>query len=238
MKIALIGYGKMGKAIHQMAESQGHQVVLTIDENQVELLESEQFKEADVAIEFSRPEAAHHNISACLKAGVPVVSGTTGWLDRFEEICQLCKEEQGGFVYASNFSIGVNLFMAVNEYLAKLMNQQNQYNVSMEEIHHTQKLDAPSGTGITLAEGILKHIDRKEKWINHPTDQAEQISIISKRIDEVPGTHSIVYENEVDKIEITHTAHSRAGFVQGAINAAAWVIGKQGCFGMKDVLGF
>lgn len=236
MKIALIGYGKMGKTIDALAQAAGHEVVLRIDVGNSQDLNAEQLAMADVAIEFTRPESAFNNIVACLENGVPVVCGTTGWLDRLEEAKQLVEKYQGGLFYASNYSIGVNIFFAVNKYLAKLMKRYRQYEISMEEIHHTQKLDAPSGTAITLAEGIIGEIDRKKSWKNEATEQADELPIISKRIDKVPGTHEISYDSAVDNITITHTAHSREGFAKGALAAAEWMLGKQGFYGMEDML--
>ena len=236
MKIALIGYGKMGKTIDQLAQAAGHEVVLRIDVNNSTDLNTSALASADVAIEFTRPESAFNNIVTCLENGVPVVSGTTGWLDRLEEAKQLVEKYQGGLFYASNYSIGVNIFFAVNKYLAKLMKRYDQYDISMEEIHHTQKLDAPSGTAITLAEGIMEALPNKTGWVNEPSDKKEELPIISKRIDKVPGTHGISYESVIDNITITHTAHSREGFARGALAAAEWMVGKQGFYGMEDML--
>lgn len=238
MKIAIIGYGKMGKTIDQMATEKGHEIVLKIGANNLDNFTKEAMQQADVAIEFSNPESAVDNISKCIKWGVPVVSGTTGWLDKMEEIQALCQQEKGGFFYASNYSVGVNIFFAINRQLARMMNDHPQYEVAMEEIHHTQKLDAPSGTAITLANGIIEEIERKNDWVNDKTAQSATLPIISKRIDKVPGTHEITYNSPIDSIEIKHTAHSRAGFAGGAILAAEWLIDKKGCFGMKDLLGF
>ena len=232
MKIALLGYGKMGKTIEQIALQKGHEIVLRVDEN----TESYDITLADVAIDFSIPSVAFNNISTCLKNNVPVVSGTTGWLDKFEEAKILCTQNNGGFIYASNFSLGVNIFFELNEYLAKMMRNLGQYEISMEEIHHTQKLDAPSGTAITLAEGIIKHSDKKS-WALAVTNNNSEIPIIAKRIPDVPGTHTVAYISEVDTIEIKHTAHNRGGFALGAVTAAEWLVGKQGVFTMKDVLG-
>lgn len=236
MKIALIGYGKMGKTIYQLAQAAGHEVILRIDVHNSQDLQAASLSQADVAIEFTRPESAFNNIVTCLENGVPVVCGTTGWLDRLEEANQLVEKYQGGLFYASNYSIGVNIFFAVNKFLAKMMKRYRQYEISMEEIHHTEKLDAPSGTAITLAEGILSEIDRKKSWTNQATDQADELPIISKRIDKVPGTHQISYDSSVDNITITHTAHSREGFARGALAAAEWMVGKQGSYGMEDML--
>ena len=232
MKIALLGYGRMGKTIEQIALQKGHEIVLKIDEN----TKNYDIKLADVAIDFSIPSSAFNNISNCLNNGVPVVSGTTGWLDRFDEATKLCNDSNGGFIYASNFSLGVNIFFELNEYLAKMMANLSQYDISMEEIHHTKKLDAPSGTAITLAEGIIKNSDKKN-WALNVTNKETEIPIVAKRIDDVPGTHSISYKSAVDTIDIKHTAHSRDGFALGAVVAAEWLIGKTGIFTMKDVLG-
>ncbi len=238
MRIAIIGYGKMGKTIERLATQNGDEIVLKIDGSNQNEFTPDNLAKADVAIEFSRPESAVENLKKCILAGVPVVSGTTGWLENKPEIDTITLQNDGAFLYASNFSIGVNIFFAVNGYLAKLMDNQSQYDVEMEEIHHTEKLDAPSGTGITLAKQIIKNLERKNNWVNEPAFQESEISLISKRIDKVPGTHSIVYNSPVDEIEIIHTAHSREGFALGAIQAARWIIGQRGVFGMKDVLGF
>jgi 4-hydroxy-tetrahydrodipicolinate reductase len=237
MKIALIGYGKMGQTIEQLAIAAGHQVVLKIDKDNTDALTEENLRKADVAIEFSQPGTAFDNITFCFKAGIPVVSGTTAWLDQFEEAVEVCKKEEGAFFYASNFSIGVNIFFSLSEYLAKMMDPYAQYEVSMEEIHHTQKLDAPSGTAVTLAEGIIKELNRKSKWQSEGADNESVIPIYSKRIDKVPGTHHVKYHSDIDEIEIVHTAKSREGFARGALSAAEWLVGKKGVFGMKDMLG-
>jgi len=234
MKIALIGYGKMGKAIEALAPQ--HEIVLKVDKHNAENWTLKQLAEADVAIEFSLPESAFENLVKCFEAGVPVICGTTGWLKRRKELEKICLEKNGGFFYASNFSIGVNIFFQLNKVLAKMMNELGQYNISMEEIHHTQKLDAPSGTAITLAEGILENVERKNAWVKEQTIFEHEIPIHSKRIEKVPGTHSITYSSPFDDIEITHTAHSREGFARGAIKAAEWMVGKQGIYGMEDML--
>ena len=231
MKIALLGYGKMGKVIERIALERGHEIVLKKDQNNT----FEGLSIADVAIDFSVPDSAVANISECLNNGIPVISGTTGWLADYPKMVQLCEEKNGSFIYASNFSLGVNVFFELNEYLAKMMTNLKQYNVSMEEIHHTQKLDAPSGTAITLAEGVIKHTDYANWTLETPI--SNEIHIEAKRIENVPGTHSIFYESEVDQIEIKHTAHSREGFALGAVVAAEWLVGKKGVFTMKDVLG-
>lgn len=237
MNIALIGYGKMGKAIEEIAVQKGHSINLKINSKNAHELTDAYLKKADVAIEFSNPQMAVENISVCLEAGIPVVSGTTGWLNDFKKIETLCKEMNGSFLFSSNFSVGVNIFFEINKKLAVLMNQQESYSVKIEETHHTQKKDAPSGTAITLAEGIINNLDRKIKWLNEkPADPAE-LEILSKRIDEVPGTHKIIYSSIVDDIEIIHTAHNRKGFARGAVLAAEFLHGKKGIFTMKDVLG-
>lgn len=232
MKIALLGYGRMGKTIEQIALQRGHEVVLKVDVN----TPNYDITDADVAIDFSIPSAAFNNISNCFEHSVPVISGTTGWLDKFEEATKLCESKNGGFIYASNFSLGVNIFFELNEQLAKMMSNLNQYDVSMEEIHHTKKLDAPSGTAITLAEGVIKHTSKKN-WQLDVTNSADEIPIVAKRIPDVPGTHTVEYQSEVDGIEIKHTAHNRNGFALGAVIAAEWLVGKHGIFTMKDVLG-
>ncbi len=231
MKIALLGYGKMGKVIERIALERNHEIVLRKgSQDNFEGLEN-----ADVAIDFSVPSVAVENISTCLEKGIPVVSGTTGWLEKYDEMVAHCNQKNGSFIYGSNFSLGVNIFFELNEYLAKMMNNLKQYKVSMEEIHHTQKLDAPSGTAISLANGIIKNTSY-ENWTLDVTND-NQIHIDAKRIENVPGTHSVFYDSEVDQIEIKHTAHSREGFALGSVVAAEWIIGKKGVFTMKDVLG-
>jgi len=236
MKIALIGYGKMGKAIEAIATSRGHEVIHRIDINSSHLLEKENLSQADVAIEFTTPETAYHNILKCFEAGVPVVCGTTGWLEKLPEVKAICLEKHQAFLYASNFSIGVNIFFALNQRLAELMAGQTSYSVRMEEIHHTQKKDAPSGTAITLAEQIIDKLPGKKGWVNDATQDASQLYIHSKRIDPAAGTHIIDYHSAIDDITITHTAHSREGFAAGAVTAAEWLKGKKGIFNMSDVL--
>ncbi len=231
MKIALLGYGKMGKVIERIALERGHKIVLKKDHDS----SFEGLENADVAIDFSVPDSAVENISACLNKGIPVISGTTGWLTDYPKMVELCNAKNGSFIYGSNFSLGVNVFFELNEYLAKMMANLKQYKVSMEEIHHTQKLDAPSGTAITLAEGVIKHTDYANWTLETPI--SNEIHIEAKRIENVPGTHSIFYDSEVDQIEIKHTAHSREGFALGAVIAAEWLVGKKGVFTMKDVLG-
>jgi len=217
MKIALIGYGKMGKTIEQIAIQRGHQIVSIIDINNAEDIYSEAFKSADAAIEFTTPATAFNNYMKCFEVGVPVVSGTTGWLDRIGEIKEKCEKEGKTFFYASNFSIGVNIFFAMNKYLAKIMNNFPSYDVKMTEVHHIHKLDAPSGTAITLAEGILENIDRKDRWTLENAENATDLPIHAIREGEVPGIHEITYESDVDTISIKHDAKSRAGFALGAV---------------------
>ena len=230
MKIALLGYGKMGKTIEQIALSRGHEITLKVDKD----TENYSLDHIDVAIDFSTPDAAVANISNCINHNIPVISGTTGWLEQYDEVLALCKEKDGSFLYASNFSLGVNIFFELNRTLAKLMANRPEYNISMEEIHHTQKLDAPSGTAITLAEDIIKN----SKYGTWTLDAAKskELHINSKRIDSVPGTHDVTYTSAVDTIEIRHTAHNREGFALGAVIAAEWIAEKKGVFSMKDVL--
>ena len=237
MKVALIGYGKMGKTIEAIALERGHTADLKIDIDSKGDLTKENLLQCDVAIEFTGPLSAKENILTCLDAGIPVVSGSTGWLENWAEVANFCKEKNGSFLYASNFSVGVNIFFEVNKKLAQLMNGHNEYAISMQEIHHTQKKDAPSGTAITLAEQILQKIPAKKKWVNDETHDPEVLSIISKREDPAPGTHSITYSSAVDDIEIIHTAHNRNGFALGAVLAAEYICNKKGIFSMKDVLG-
>ncbi len=237
MKIALIGYGKMGKAIEEIALQKGHEICLTIDLHNHNDLTKKNLQKADVAIEFTTPQNAVGNILKCFEAGVPVVCGTTGWLSKIEEVKQICLDKNSAFLYASNFSIGVNIFFELNKKLAGLMKMQD-YNVIIEETHHTQKKDAPSGTAITLAEEILKHGSHKKKWVNFPANNKDELTIISHRIDPAPGTHAVKYSSEIDDIEIIHTAHSRKGFASGAVLAAEFLKNKKGIFNMKEVLGF
>lgn len=236
MKIALIGYGKMGKAIEEIAVKKGHSISLVIDVHNAKDLTTENLQKADVAIEFTTPETAVPNILKCFDAGIPVVCGTTGWLDKMEEVKNKCLEKNATFLYSSNYSIGVNIFFELNKKLAELMSDQH-YDVTLEEIHHTQKKDAPSGTAITLAEEILKQ-SAKNKWVNNASNNAEELPIISKRIDPAAGTHAVKYTSEVDDIEIIHTAHNRYGFAFGAVLAAEFIKNNKGFFSMKDVLGF
>ncbi len=231
MKIALLGYGKMGKVIEEILLQRGHEIVL----HKSSRTTFEGLKNADVAIDFSVPSVAVANISECLNAGIPVISGTTGWLDKYLEMVTLCEEKNGAFIYGSNFSLGVNLFFDLNEKLAKTMSNFKQYKVEIEEIHHTQKLDAPSGTAISLANGIIENSEYKT-WTLSDDAADSEIYIDAQRIENIPGTHSVIYDSLVDAIEITHTAHSREGFAFGAVIAAEWIFGKKGIFTMKDVL--
>ena len=237
MKIALIGYGKMGKTIEQIAIARGHEIVARIDIDNQDDFTSPEFKSADVAIEFSQPQSAMDNYRRAFAAGVKVVSGTTGWLESMPEVKGAC-ENGNTFFYSSNYSLGVNIFFALNKYLAKIMNGFANYEVSMEETHHIHKLDAPSGTAITLAEGIIENISRKEGWVEGIEPEAQQIGITSYRRDEVPGIHTIKYESDVDTITITHDAKSRAGFALGAVVAAEFIKDKTGFITMQDMLKF
>jgi 4-hydroxy-tetrahydrodipicolinate reductase len=230
MKIALLGYGKMGKVIERIALERGHEIVLRKSSTAT----FEGLEKADVAIDFSVPDSAVCNISECFATNIPIVCGTTGWLEHYDEIIALCKEKKGAFIYGSNFSLGVNIFFELNAYLAKMMTNLKEYKVSMEEIHHTQKLDAPSGTAISLAEGIIANSEYTNWTMENPSEH--QIHIEAKRIENIPGTHSIFYDSIVDQIEIKHTAHSREGFALGAVIASEWLVGKEGVFTMKDVL--
>ncbi|MDY7395549.1 4-hydroxy-tetrahydrodipicolinate reductase [Aureibaculum sp. 2210JD6-5] len=232
MKIALFGYGKMGKTIERIALERGHTIVAKIDVDTTDY----ELSKADVAIDFSVPAEAFNNINLCFNNNVPIVSGTTGWLDDFDRAVANCKSKNGAFIYASNYSLGVNLFFELNKQLAKLMKDFDVYNVSLEETHHTQKLDAPSGTAITLAEGIIEQTN-KQNWSLDVTENEKTIPITSKRIENVPGTHIVSYTSDVDEIEITHTAKNRDGFALGAVIAAEWLKDKKGIFTMKDVLG-
>lgn len=237
MKIALIGYGKMGKAIEEVALERGHEIVLKIDENNLSDFNKENIDKADVSIEFTGPHAAYDNLVKLFTFGATVVSGSTGWLDKLQEAQALCKEKNAAFIYASNFSVGVNLFFELNKKLAQLMHPHKQYTVTMEEIHHTQKKDAPSGTAITLAEGVLETYKELDGWVNSEEPQQGKLQIVSKRIDPAPGTHTIKYTSEIDDIVITHEAHNRKGFALGAVVAAEFLNGKKGIYTMKEVLG-
>lgn len=237
LAIAIIGYGKMGKAIEAIATAKGHRVILKISSQNTDELTIANLQQCDVAIEFTNPHAAVDNIKKCLEAGVPVVSGSTGWLEQLEEIKKYNEEKKGAFLYASNFSIGVNIFFEVNKKLAALMSAHKEYNVEVEEIHHTAKKDAPSGTAITIAEQIIQNYTGKNNWVSDADAKEDEINIISKRIDPAPGTHHVRYTSPIDDIEIIHTAHNRQGFAGGAVLAAEFIKNKRGFFSMKDVLG-
>lgn len=234
MKIAIIGYGKMGKSIEEIALQRGHEILLKVD--RADDFDMDSLSSCDVAIEFSRPESAVENIRKCIKASVPVVVGTTGWYNQYSKIAEEVKEAGSALLAATNFSIGVNLFFALNKKLAELMSDQSEYRASMKEIHHLQKLDSPSGTAITLAEGVIEKHQEYKKWVNEESRQADTLPIISEREAEVPGTHLITYESEIDSIEIKHTAKSRKGFALGAVIAAEFIKDKEGVYQMKDLL--
>jgi len=236
MKIAIIGYGKMGKAIEEIAINKGHEIILKINSQNLADFTKENLQKADVCIEFTTPHTAFENVKRCLEAGVPTVCGSTAWLEKLEEAKQIAIDQHTAFLYASNFSIGVNLFFKINKMVAAIMEKHPEYKVSMEEIHHTHKKDAPSGTAVTLAEGILENYATKNKWVNEVTNQANELSIISKRIDPAPGTHTIFYQSQIDEISINHTAHSRIGFANGSVLAAEFLHTKKGIFTMNDVL--
>lgn len=245
MNVALIGYGKMGRIIEEIALERGHQVPLIIDADNRDAITAEDLQVVDVAIDFSTPNSAIDNISLCFDADIPVVVGTTGWYADLERIRQLCLRGNKSLLYGSNFSIGVNVFFHINTLLAKAINPYKQYDVQLEEIHHTQKLDSPSGTAITLAEGIIAERDDKEKWVNNLVGEGEEVIpknsdllIESHRIEDVPGTHTVLYSSEVDQIELKHTAHSRAGFALGAVIAAEWLQPKKGCYNVTEMFNF
>lgn len=249
MKIALLGYGKMGKIIEKIATDRKHEIVLKIDHENLHELTVENLQKADVAIEFTMPSSVLSNINICFEAGVPVVVGTTGWYNELENVKNQCEAQNGTLLYATNFSVGVNIFFHINKMLAKLMNNYPYYDVQVEEIHHTQKLDSPSGTAITIAEGIIENINTKEKWMNvlvtdddnNDNDKnikQNELLIESLRIDSVPGTHTVIYDSEVDSIEFKHTAHNRNGFALGAVLAAEWLKGKKGFHSIHDMFNF
>lgn len=235
MRVLLVGYGKMGKTIERIALDRGHEIAGRIDiDNQQDL----DTASADAAIEFSHPDAAFQNISKCLDRKIPVVCGTTGWLARKPEIEALTRKNNGSFFYASNYSLGVNIFFKLNEHLARMMSSFKAYDITLDEIHHTEKRDAPSGTAITLAEGVLRHISSKKQWVNSDSTKPEDLPIKSFRIDQVPGTHTVKYSSAVDDIEIKHTAHTREGFALGAVMVAEWIRDKKGILTMDDFLKF
>jgi 4-hydroxy-tetrahydrodipicolinate reductase len=236
MNIALIGYGKMGKAIEEVALHRGHTMYEIVGSDRSHHLDELLDSEVDVAIEFTNPESAFENISKCIEKGIPVVSGTTGWLERWDDMIEQVKQNDGALFYASNFSIGVNIFFELNRKAAEMMSKFEEYDVSVTEIHHTEKKDSPSGTAITLAEGILEYFQNKRSWVNAKSEQNDVLNIISKREPEVPGTHEITYEGSIDSICLKHTAFSRMGFAKGAVAASEWLVGKKGIFGMKDLM--
>ena len=231
MKIALFGYGKMGKVIEKIAKNRGHKIIYRIDENSINY----DLKKVDVAIDFSTPKAAFSNINMALENSIPIISGTTGWLDNYNKAVKLCNEKNGAFLYASNFSLGVNIFFEINRQLAKIMSNHPEYVIKMKEIHHTEKIDAPSGTAITLAESIIKETDY-QKWSLNKDFKENEISIEAQRISDKTGTHEVIYKSDIDEIKIKHAAVNREGFGLGAVIAAEWLIGKKGVFSMKDVL--
>lgn len=245
MKIAILGYGKMGRIIEQFAFERGHEVVLKVNIDNIEDLNSANLRLADVAIDFSTPDSVLSNIDLCFDTGVPVVVGTTGWYAKLQEVKDKCEAGNNTLMYGSNFSVGVNVFFFVNKILAKIMNRYPQYEVQVEEIHHTEKLDSPSGTAMTIAEGILGELERKKEWVNELIGSGEeiitkpeQLLIESHRIEEVPGTHTVIYSSEVDDIEFKHKAHSRAGFALGAVIAAEWLEKKTGFYNINDMFDF
>ena len=245
MNIALIGYGKMGKAIHEIANQKNEQlgenkynIQLIVDIENRATITLEDLRKCDVAIEFTSPHTAIENIKWCFDAGIPVVVGSTGWLDKLDEIKALASSKNQTILYSPNFSIGVNIFFEMNRQLAKIMNKYDAYDVEMEEIHHTEKKDAPSGTALYTALDVLKFVDRKVDWKNEPTNSENTLDIISLREPNVPGTHTVTYNSEIDSIELKHTAHNRKGFAGGAVVAAEWLVGKKGVYTMDDVLGF
>jgi 4-hydroxy-tetrahydrodipicolinate reductase len=236
MNIALIGYGKMGKAIEEVALQRNHSIVLKIDENNLADFTRENLSKADVAIEFTSPHSAYDNVKKAIEWDTPIVCGSTGWTERLDEIKEYCKEKNGSFIHTSNFSIGVNIFFEINKKLASLMSSHPGYTIRLEETHHTAKKDAPSGTAITLAEQVMELLPYKKKWVNHESSSADELSIVSRRIDPAAGTHSVKYFSPIDDIEIVHTAHNRVGFAAGAVLAAEFIRDKKGIFTMKDVL--
>jgi len=238
MKVAIIGYGKMGHAVEAVLASRGHEVVLVVDADNTGDICAEKMKGADVAIEFTAPDAAFDNITRAMRAGVPVVSGTTAWLDRFDEAAGVCRDCGSALFYASNYSVGMNIFFKVNAMLARMMNGYPQYDVTIEEVHHTAKKDSPSGTAVTLAEGVLAGIDRKSRWVGHTTTDPEELEVIGIRRSVVPGTHTVTWESPVDAIRMEHIAKGRESLALGAVLAAEFLVGKKGVFGMDDMLKF
>ncbi|MFI3294925.1 MAG: 4-hydroxy-tetrahydrodipicolinate reductase [Rikenellaceae bacterium] len=236
MKVAIIGYGKMGRAIEQILISRSHEVALIIDVDNQGDLTSENLAKVDVAIEFSAPSAAFSNIEKCLASGTPVVCGTTAWLDRYDLAVELCEQNKGAFFYASNYSVGVNLTFKINAMLARMMNRFSEYDVTLNEVHHTQKLDAPSGTAITMAEGIVENLDRLDSWQLGTTTEASLLEVTAQRRSMVPGTHTVVWESAIDKITLEHEAKGREGFALGAVLAAEFLCGKSGVYTMDDLM--
>lgn len=238
MNVAIIGYGKMGREIEKILVERGHNIGLIIDQDNVEDLNQDNLSQVDVAIEFTTPATAYENILKCFSCGTPVVCGTTAWLDKLPQIEQACAESGAAFFYASNFSVGVNVMFKVNELMASMMNRFDNYDVTIEEVHHTQKKDAPSGTAITLAEGVLDNLDRKTKWVGETTIEPEELEILAVRRSIVPGTHTVTYESAIDQLTMTHTAKGRQGFALGAVLASEFLCGKKGVYSMKDLMGF
>ncbi|MCD4769310.1 MAG: 4-hydroxy-tetrahydrodipicolinate reductase [Bacteroidales bacterium] len=239
MKIAIIGYGRMGQEIEKRAVRRGHEITLIVDKENSSDLCNDKLQGTDVAIEFSFPSTAFDNITTCIKSGIPVVSGTTGWLDRYNEVVSLCNEAGGTFIYASNFSIGVNILFHLNKRLASVMKEFEQYNPTVEEIHHIKKKDAPSGTAITIATDIIVESERFERWVSgHPGSSEGEIPLFSKRVGDVPGNHTVIWSSETDSLTISHEAFSREGFALGAVFAAEFIQNKKGIYSMKDMLGF
>ena len=236
LNIIIIGFGRMGQEIKQVAEKRGHEILMTIDKDNQDDFTAENLKKADVAIEFTLPDAAYDNIKKCFDANLPVVSGTTGWLERFYDIRRYCLENETAFFYASNFNIGMNLFFKVNEYMAKIMNHYSNYDVEIEETHHVHKVDAPSGTAVTLAESLINEIKRKNKWKKEKSEAEDEIPVKSIREDEIPGIHRVMYSSSFDEIELKHSAKSREGFALGAVMAAEFIYGKKGIYSMDDLL--
>jgi len=236
LKIILIGYGRMGHEVEKMAEQRGHQVVMTIDQDNQDEMTPENLQKGEVAIEFSLPDAAYSNIMTCLQAGLPVVSGTTGWLEKMPRVREYCDHQGGAFFHAPNFNLGVNLFFKLNEYFARIMNDYSNYDVEVEETHHVHKVDAPSGTAKHLADLLLQALDRKKEWKKQTAENSSQLAVKSIREDEIPGIHRVMYHSDFDDIEIKHSAKSRAGFALGAVMAAEFLPGKQGVFSMDDLL--
>lgn len=236
MKVAILGYGKMGQIIEKIAQERGHNILLKINQHNIDELNIENLKKADVVIDFSTPESAKTNIILSIDANKPIISGTTGWLNDYKEVKDYCIKNDGAFLYASNFSLGVNLFFELNKNLAKLMKKNQQYQINLTEIHHSEKLDAPSGTAISLAEQIISESDIKNKWTINSENSDEELKIDAQRKGNITGTHSVNYKSETDSISIIHEAHSRNGFALGAIISAEWIMSKKGVFSMHDVL--